>query len=183
LEAQKKMPGTKSDRATIEARRNRLIELLSEGKTASQAAVILRGEGFPASHDRVEADIDALLPALQKQNADDMSVYASNQYIELQALKLACHQGSIKPDRAIELLLAIMDREMRLLGTAAPTKSESKSLNVTVDGTGRFHRFIQAAAGLSDSQLEEVLRFASAMEREPLELPPGPPTLQLTEGE
>jgi hypothetical protein len=139
------MAGPKSDRVTIEARRNRLIELLSEGKTAAEAATVLRSEGFPASHDRVEADIDALLPALQRQNADDMNVYISNQYVELQALKLACHNGSIKPDRAIELLLGIMDREMKLLGTAAPTRSESKQTTVKVSASPESMRTWQRA--------------------------------------
>ena len=126
------MSGPKSDRATIAARRDRLSELLSEGKTMTEAGEILRDEGFPASHDRIEADIEALLPAWHKETLDSFSVHWSNQYIDLQQLKAMAHDGRIKPDRMVELLLGILDREMRLTGTAAPTQTESKNTNVEV---------------------------------------------------
>jgi hypothetical protein len=117
------MSGPKSDRAVIEARRFRLNELLAEGKTAAQAAEILRGEGFPAAHDTVERDVAKLAPAWADKNIGDAGCWAGEQYIELQAMKGLCEDPKIRPDRKIELLLGILDREMRLLGTAAPTKS------------------------------------------------------------
>ena len=51
------MRAPKSDTATIEARRHRLLELLAEGNTQAQAADILRSEGFPASTRTIRRDV------------------------------------------------------------------------------------------------------------------------------
>jgi hypothetical protein len=92
------------------------------------------------------------------------------------------HDQRIKPDRMIELLLSILDREIRLTGTEAPKKTVSQNTNLTIDATSRFHRFVQSAAGLSDAQLEQVFQFAANIEREALPAPAGPPLLELREG-
>jgi transcriptional regulator with XRE-family HTH domain len=88
-------------------------------------------------------------------------------------------EGKVEPEVAREWR-AIRSEISQLLGLNAPTKSITA--HVATQGDGRFHRFIQAAAGLSDGQLETVLQFAAQIGREPLELPAGPPPLRLEEG-
>jgi len=170
----------KSDIATIEARRNRLLELLSQGKSEVQAAEVLRAEGFPASHDTVERDVDKLALGWRKTNAEAFEQHRATQLAHLADLREQLVNPAIKPDRKIELALSILDREIELLGTKAPSKSITATVNA--DGTGRFHKFVQAAAGLSEAQLERVFQFAASLEREQLTMPAGPPPLMLEVG-
>ena len=51
------MSAPKSDTATVEARKHRLLELLTEGKTQKQAAKILPSEDFPANIRTVRRDV------------------------------------------------------------------------------------------------------------------------------
>lgn len=111
---------------------------------------------------------------------DAIEIHQAEQYIWLQELKMQLSLPGIKNDRRIELALSILDREMKLLGTAEPSKSITAHVNA--DGNGRFHRFVTAAAGLSDAQLEQVFQFALNIPREQLAMPAGPPPLQLEEG-
>ncbi len=100
---------------------------------------------------------------------------------ELQVLRasLAASVGMPIKDRlqiALQIIdrdVVVMKREAELLGLDAPSKSITAHIDTT--GDGRFHRFIEAAAGLCDAQLETVLTFAASMQRKPLELPAGPP--------
>jgi hypothetical protein len=51
---------------------------------------------------------------------------------ELNALKVDLLNPKIDPDKKVGLALAIIDREVDLLGLNAPTRSESKNLNVNL---------------------------------------------------
>jgi hypothetical protein len=168
----------KSDTATIEGRRNRLLELLSEGKTESQAGAILRAEGYPASHDTVERDVDALAPTWRAENASAFEQYRENQFARITAKWAEIeNDASMSGAEKHAAWARWMKLEMDLLGTAAPSKSITA--HVRTDGTGRFHKFVQSAAGLSDAQMERVFQFAASLEREPLAMPAGPPPLML----
>lgn len=89
-------------------------------------------------------------------------------------------EGKIAPEIAREWR-GIRSEISQLLGLNAPSKSVH--LNVTANQTGRFHKFVQAAAGLSEAQLEQVFQFAASLEREPLMMPAGPPSLMLEVGQ
>jgi len=168
----------KSDTATIEARRNRLLELLSEGLSETQAAEVLRAEGFPASHDTVERDVDALVPKWRAENASAFEQYRKNQFTRITAKWAEIeNDASMSGAEKHAAWARWMKLEMDLLGTAAPSKSITA--HVKTDGNGRFHRFVQAAAGLSDAQMEQVFNFAASLERVPLAMPAGPPPLML----
>lgn len=55
-------------------------------------------------------------------NGSAFGEHRDRQLTELLELKGALENSAIKADRRIELALSILDREMKLLGTAAPTK-------------------------------------------------------------
>ena len=117
------MAAPRSDAATIAARQSRLVELLSEGKSQTEAAEILRSEGHPASDPTVRRDVGRLGRQWTATIVQDFAASAEEEYRWLQELKMDLSDPKIKADRRIELALAILDREMKLLGTAAPTKS------------------------------------------------------------
>jgi hypothetical protein len=127
------MVAPKSDGAVIEGRRHRFAELLAEGKTAAQAGEILIGEGFPASPPTVGRDLRALRPAWQAANAESVEVAWLTQKLWLEELRSDLSNVTIKPDRKIELALGILDRMMKLEGTAAPTSVQSTSVNLNLD--------------------------------------------------
>jgi hypothetical protein len=157
------MSAPKSDTATIAARRNRLLELLSEGRTEVQAADILRDEGYPASPLTIRRDVQTLAPRWRDANLEAYSEHAQRQFNELLELKAALVDPSISKDRRISLALQILDREFDLLGTKAPTKS------VHADVSGEFSpqylKFKKATSGLSEVQLETVYKFAESVKR------------------
>jgi hypothetical protein len=156
------MTAPRSDTATIEARRNRLLELLSEGKTEVQASSILRDEGYPASDLTVRRDVQTLAPAWREANLETYSAHAERQFNELVALKSALTDPAISKDRRIVLALQILDREMDLLGTKAPSKSVTAHIT---NNTAVQYRFLEHAHGLSEGQVEEVFRFMDALPR------------------
>jgi hypothetical protein len=94
-------------------------------------------------------------------------------------MERALVEGTIPPDVA-RAWQSIRDSISRLMGYDAPSKS--LHVNVVANQTGRFHKFVQAAAGLTETQLEQVFKFAASLEREPLAMPAGPPPLMLESG-
>jgi hypothetical protein len=127
------MGGPKSDEATVQARRFRLNELLLAGKTVAQAGEVLRAEGFPASHDTVEKDEKTLALVWRRDNAAGYELVLSNQFLWLQELKRDLKSPSIKDGDKISLALSILDREMRLVGTEAPSRSISQHISSQLD--------------------------------------------------
>src|ERR1700727_4017397 len=92
------MTTPKSDTATIEARRHRLLELLSEGRTEAQAAEILRKEGYPASVPTVWRDVRKLSINWRDLNQMEFEEFRGRQFEELQDLKIALTDLQIKPE-------------------------------------------------------------------------------------
>ena len=74
---------------------------------------------------------------------DEVQAYRTAQLEELDELRLVAHDQSISKKDRVTLILSILDREIDLVGSAAP----SKSVHVQVDGTGRFHETVSACAG------------------------------------
>jgi hypothetical protein len=167
------MAGPKSDRATMAARRDRLLELLAEGKTETRAAAILREEGFPASHDSVERDVDYLAPMLREATMDNIKQMQARADKRLQDLEddiesaLINRTMSLK-DRTV-LALDILKSRRELRGLDEPRKTESKNLNVTVNATIQ-NQFLERSYGLSALQINEVFRVMDAMPRQRVSL-------------
>jgi hypothetical protein len=117
------MSAPKSDTATIESRKNRLLELLAEGKTQGEAAEVLRVEGYPADLRTVRRDVRSLRGQWGEQNMTQLEQWRDDHIQELAELREKLESPDIKPDVKIALALQIIREDSRLKGTAAPAKS------------------------------------------------------------
>ena len=160
------MGGPKSSSATIAARQLRLNDLLLAGKTVAQAGEVLRAEGFPASHDVIETDKKALSEVWRRDNAGAYDFVVETQFTWLQTLKGDLKSPNIKDGDKISLALSILDREMDLTGTRAPSKTQSTNVNLRMDGTGDFARWRRATVGLSAAQIDTELARLTALPRD-----------------
>lgn len=161
------MSAPKSDQAIIASRRHRLLELLSEGKTKSQCAEILQSEGYPASPNTLWLDFKGLRSQWEDANMDSIGEYRAAQLIELSELKAQLVSPNIPPVKKVELALAIIDREIDLLGTKAATKTITANINTDVDPEQLvgYRRFVYETSGLTTEQVESVYQFARKMLR------------------
>jgi hypothetical protein len=165
------MAAPKSDSATIAARKLRLVELLNEGKSEAQAAEILRGEGYPASHDTITRDVRELGKGWAAATVQDFAASADEQYRFLQGLKVDLADPKIKADRRIELALSILDREMKLLGTAAPTKSIQAHVSSSAKLDPLYLAVRSVLQDLEDAEQQEgleLLRQFAKTKRKPM---------------
>lgn len=168
------MSAPKSDTSTIEARKNRLLELLSEGKSQVDAAEILRREGYPADDRTIRRDVTSLRGQWGEVNTNQYELLREQQLREVEEDKAELQRLREKldmlvdPIEVIELALKILDRrdtvaqrEMKLTGTAAPSKSISANVNVEqqVIPIEQQLEYLNAFAGLyEDERLEELDR-------------------------
>jgi hypothetical protein len=155
------MSAPKSDTATIEARKNRLLELLAEGKNQQQAAEILRLERYPADDRTVRRDVTSLRVQWGEQNMNQFEQWRDEHIAELEALRLKLLDPTITPSDKIALALAIIREDSKIKGTAAATKSISANVNVEqqVIPMEQQLEYLNAFAGLyEDERLEELDR-------------------------
>jgi len=164
----------KSDTSTIEARKNRLLELLAEGKNQLGAAEILRVEGYPADERTIRRDVQSLRGQWGEANVNEFNALREQQLREVEEDKADLRklrerlESFVDPRDVIEWALKIIDRrdairqtEIKLTGTAAPTKSISANVNadVQVIPIEQQLEYAQAFAGLyEDERLEELDR-------------------------
>ena len=78
------MSAPKSDTATIEARKNRLLELLTEGKSQDEAAEILRLEGYPADDRTIRRDVTSLRGQWGEANINQYDLLREQQLREVE---------------------------------------------------------------------------------------------------
>jgi hypothetical protein len=148
------MSAPKSDSATVEARRSRLLELLSSGKNQVECSIILKSEGFPADRNTLWRDFAVLRTAWRGANLKDYSEMYEAHVTELQVLKAEVlsmqKEGLPLTLHQVDRLLSILELDMKLKGTQAPTKS----ISVNLSG---------ALQGLSIEQQQQVAEFARGL--------------------
>jgi hypothetical protein len=159
------MSAPKSDTATIEARKNRLLELLAEGKNQSEAAELLRLEGYPADVRTLQRDVRSLRGQWGGQNMNAFEHWRDEHIEELQALRKQLEDPRIHPSDKVSLALAIIREDSKIKGTAAPSKSISASVNINPEHSQEYLLFREACAGLTEDQLHEVYAIAKALPR------------------
>jgi len=96
---------------------------------------------------------------------ESVQQYRAAQIIELSELKAQLVSPAIPAVKKVELALAIIDREIDLLGTRSATKTISASFSASSDPL--YLDFKKATAGLDEEQMGEVLNFAASLPREP----------------
>jgi hypothetical protein len=154
---------------------------LAEGRPLSELAPELG-----RSYKQILRYKDLLMKQIQTGTRTTMEEYRAEQLAELAELKSKLEDPSIKPDRKVELALSIIDREIKLLGTAAPEKLQVSSSQLNP----MYLAIAKAMADVAEEDQAKVLEFAKALVR-PLELtadcfPPPmlePTVPQLSEGE
>jgi hypothetical protein len=137
-------------------------------------------EALGVSRWTIYRSLKPLVEKMRETNPEKFLEGRLQQKAVYELMEQALVEGTIEPDVA-RAWQSIRDSISRLMGYDAPSKSVH--VNVSTDGTGRFHKFVQSVAGLSEAQLEQVFAFAAALEREPLAMPAGPPPLMLESGD
>jgi hypothetical protein len=168
----------KSDTATIEARKNRLLELLTEGKSQVAAAEILRLEGYPADERTIRRDVTSLRGQWGEVNMNQFDALREQQLVEVEEDKTELRklreklEMLVDPVEVIDLALKIIDRrdtvaqrEMKLTGTAAPSRSISANVNLNPEHSQEYLLFREACAGLTEDQLHAVYVMAKSLPR------------------
>jgi len=156
------MSAPKSDTSTIEARKNRLLELLSEGKSQVGAAEILRREGYPADDRTIQRDVRSLRGQWGEANMSQYELYRQDQLTRIQEKWDEIESDDTMTGAEKHLAWSRwMKLEMDLRGTAAPSKSISANVNVEqqVIPIEQQLEYLNAFAGLyEDERLEELDR-------------------------
>jgi hypothetical protein len=151
------MSAPKSDTSTITARKERLCQLLSEGKSQTEAADILRQENYPADLRTVQRDVRSLRGQWGEANMTQYELLR-----EQQLTRITEKWAEIDKDETMtgaEKHLAWsrwMKLEMDLCGTAAPTKS----IHATVKGPQLDSLYLdirEVLLDLSDEDKQEAL--------------------------
>jgi hypothetical protein len=96
--------------------------------------------------------------------SDSVQEYRAAQLIELSELKAQLVSPAISAAKKVELALAIIDREIDLLGTKAPSRSISARIDASA--TGVQYEFLEHSHGLTRPQLDEVFRFMDSLPRQ-----------------
>lgn len=149
-----------ANKAKTAERRSRLVELMRAGVNKVEASEVLKNEGYPASPATLRRDVSKhLAPKWDAMNNEAFREYQLN---ELWQLREQLSNPAIKPDRRIELALAILDRQIRLAGTEAASKSIVAHVR---ENTAVQYRFLEHSHGLSAEQIEEVFSFMDSLPR------------------
>ncbi|HKV79755.1 MAG TPA: hypothetical protein VJP02_16515 [Candidatus Sulfotelmatobacter sp.] len=118
------MSAPKSDTSTIEARKNRLLELLSEGKNQTDAAEILRQENYPADLRTVQRDVRSLRGQWGEANMNQYEALREQQLTRITEKWTEIDNDDTMSGAEKHLAWSRWMRlEVDLTGTAAPSKS------------------------------------------------------------
>ena len=116
----------------------------------TQAAEVLRAEGYPASHDTVERDVDAWF-LMRAENATAFEQYRKNQFTRITAKWAEIENDASMSDAEKHAAWARwMKLEMALLGTAAPTESIQAHVS-SGESSPEYLKYKKAFAGLSEA--------------------------------
>jgi hypothetical protein len=157
------MSAPKSDKATIAARQNRLLELLAEGKTQAEASLVLYSEGFPADRITLWRDVKALKVHWQATNAEAFGELRKSQLSVLERIEQSLLEGSLDAETG-RAWLSVRSEISKLLGLNA--ENRSIVAHVTSDSNPLIQRFKKSILGLNDEQVEQVLDFAQGIARQ-----------------
>jgi hypothetical protein len=166
--------GNKSSKAVVAQRQKKAVDLAKAGFSQKDIA----GE-LGVDRVTIYRNLKELTEKFQTENSAAFEEFKRAQLEVFELMERSLIEGKVSVDVAREWR-GIRSEISSLLGLNAPTKSITA--HIRTDGTGRFHKFVQSAAGLSDAQMEQVFQFAASLEREPLPMPAGPPPLMLESG-
>ncbi|HKV79774.1 MAG TPA: hypothetical protein VJP02_16615 [Candidatus Sulfotelmatobacter sp.] len=146
-------------RSDREARARRHIELARLLRDAPDATNIELAKSLHVSRNTIAEDRKHLMNIVSGEAKTEMVIYREQQLAELVDLRDVLSDPKIKPDRKVELTLAIIDREMRLTGTAAPTRSIQATINADVDPAKLvgYRKFLYHTRHLSEEDVNRLV--------------------------
>lgn len=147
------------ERFERERRAPKVAEALAKGVPMTEAA-----EELGVCYNTVRRDKKRMIDNLRKETGSVLDEMRAGQLLKLAEMEALCEDPRIKPDRKVELLHSLLQTEIKLQGTAAPSRSITASIEV--EHSPEFLQWKKAVAGLNVLQLEEVLRLAASMPRE-----------------
>ena len=161
--------GNPSSKVTVRRRQAEIIDLVAEGMSQTEIAEELGVHRTTIYRNTLPLEIDWANANLAK-----LAPFKKKLVENIAARAVDVLNGEIEPDVA-NAWKGLMSELAKVVGLYEPTKSITAHINA--DPTGRFHKFVTAAAGLTDLQLEQVFEFARNLQREQLPMPDGPPML------
>jgi hypothetical protein len=138
--------------------KERVARELADGKGVAEAAETLGVHRNTVSYHKQRIG-DIASEAVQE--------YRAAQLIELSELKAQLVSPNIPPVKKVELALAIIDREIDLMGTKAPSRSIQARIEAEVDPDQLvgYRRFVYETRGLDQGVIERVYEFARSLVR------------------
>ena len=136
--------------------------------TAENVPLTEQAKVLGVSYITVRRDRKALMEQARNETLTEMQLYREDQLA-----RIADKWEEIESDETMtgaEKHLAWsrwMKLEMDLRGTAAPTRSESLSVNADAENIGPYRKFVLAVQGLDETQIEQLLLTAREMPRKP----------------
>ena len=165
-----------------EQRRARVVKAIEAKKPVGEIA-----QELGVNRKTITRDKNKMMNQLQTENRTEFERQREEHIAELEQLRVLVEDQSIKPEKKVELLLGILDRDIRVKGTAAPTRSLSATIDATTDPAtmGLYQRFMFETRHLGMAEMEEVFLFARKM-RSPVKpgaQPPDSSELWIEDGE
>jgi hypothetical protein len=170
--------GNASPKAKMEERRDRVIEGMKDGKTQTEIA-----EELKISRSTLWRDLATLRERFSEDNSEAFIEYKKAQLQVLELIEKGLLEGTINT-KVADSWRAIRSDISKLLGLDAPTRTITA--RVDAESSPLFLRFKQSAAGLTEQQLDEVMRYAQGLSRAGTERPGPewmPRTQKVIEGE
>jgi Homeodomain-like domain len=155
-----KRRGNKTSKAEREERRARALQLMKDGKNQSQIAEELR-----VSRQTFWRDLQAIEARYVAGSSEDVKQFKEAQYQALIKIEEATAQGTIEPEVA-NALTRIRESVAKLLGLNAPTKSVVAHTSPSHDIL--YMKFRKAIFDLTETQIADVLAYATNLPREPV---------------
>lgn len=141
----------KGSRAVARDRRRvDVAQDLANGFTVRESA-----ESQGVSKDTIVKDRKAIAGRHLAEADETIQEYRAAQLIELTELKALLVSPGLSLAKKVELSLAIIDREIDLTGTKAPTKSISARFSATEDPL--YLEFKRATMGLDEAEVRQAL--------------------------
>ena len=151
--------GDKTSKAERLERQAKVVEGLKAGKTQAEIQ-----EELQVSRATMWRTMTALAERFtQAVSDDDLTALKRAQLDALRCVGDAVLKGTVEPEVS-NAWARLNEQVSRLLGLDAPQKRVVAHLDA--ESSPLFLRFKKSIAGLSDDQVEEVLRAAAAMPRE-----------------
>jgi AcrR family transcriptional regulator len=151
---------TTNTQRSIKAHQKTAEILARVGMTPTQIAA---ETGIPRP--TVYAHLQKIRKTLREATQQDALAWRKAQLEELAAMRDVLSDAKLSPGRKVELMLSVLDREIKLTGSAAESKAVIAHVTTSDDPTIR--KFKKHSSGLTDEQLESVWQFMSTLPRAP----------------